>query len=81
MDEVIATFDADTGRHRARVFRLSSGVYRVEVERLYEADDAGGVVHGMFWSAIRGFTSYTDELARAESLAVENLHNVHAVER
>jgi hypothetical protein len=62
VQEVVATYEAETGRHRARVFRLSSGAYRVEVERLYEADDAGGVVHGVFWSAIRGFSSYTNDL-------------------
>src|SRR5207248_1308692 len=80
LEEAVATFDAETGRHRARVVRMSSGGYRVVVERLYEADDAGGVVHGVFWSAVRGFTSYTDDLERAAALAQENLRNAQTVE-
>ncbi len=80
MEEVIATYDADTGRHRARVFRTSSGVYRVEVERLIDAVDAGGEKRGEFWSAIRGFTSYTDDLERAVTLAEESLRCGQAID-
>jgi hypothetical protein len=80
VEEVVATYEADTGRHRARVFRLSSGAYRIDVERLYEAADAGGVVHGVFWSRLRGFTSYTDDGDRATELAQENLRNAQVAE-
>jgi len=80
VEEAVATYDAETGRHRARVFRMSSGAYRVVVERLLVADDAGGVVRGVFWSAISGFTSYTDDLERAAVLAKENLRNAQVVE-
>jgi hypothetical protein len=80
VEEVVATYEADTGRHRARVYRLSSGAYRVDVERLDEADDAGGVVHGVYWAMLRGFTSYTDDRVRATELAEENLRNAQAAE-
>jgi hypothetical protein len=80
VEDVVATYEADTGRHRARIFRLSTGAYRIDVERLYEADDAGGVVRGMFWSRLREFSSYTDDLEQAEALAQENLRCAQAAE-
>lgn len=80
MEEAVATFDTEMRRHRARVFRMSSGGYRVDVERLYEEKDAGGVVHGVYWSTIHGFTSYTDDLERAAALAHENLRNAQVAE-
>ena len=80
MAESVATFHAVTGRHRARVFRLSNGVYRVEVERLLDGFDAGGVRRGEFWSTIPGISSYTDNLERASVLAEECLRCGQAVE-
>jgi hypothetical protein len=80
MGEVVLTLDADTGRHRARVSRTSGGAYRVEVERLIQAYDAGGEWRGEFWSAIPGICSYTDSLERAAELAAEVLRAGQAVE-
>jgi hypothetical protein len=72
-EEAIATYYADNQRHRALVFRLPGDSYRVDVERLYEAEDAGGLVRGVFWSRLYGLTSYSDDLNRALQLAQENL--------
>lgn len=80
MNEVVLTLDADTRRHRARVSRTSNGAYRVEVERLIQAYDAGGEWRDEYWSAIRGICSYTDNLERASELAAEALRTGQAVE-
>ena len=80
MEELVAAYNAETGRHRARVFRMSGGSYRVEVERLMDATDAGGEKRGEFWSAIRGLTSYTDDPERAAAMAQENLRCGQATE-
>jgi hypothetical protein len=73
MGGVVLTLDSESGRHRARVFQTSAGVYRVEAERLTEAMDAGGYKRGEFWAAVPGFVSYTDTVERAEQLAAEKL--------
>jgi hypothetical protein len=80
ISEAVFTLDSETGRHRARVFRTASGAYRVDVERLIEALDAGGDRRGEFWSRIRGITSYADSLERAKQMATENLWCGQAVE-
>jgi hypothetical protein len=80
MGDAVLTLDADTGRHRARVFRLSEAVFRVEAERLVQDYDAGGEWRGAFWSAIPDIVSYTDNLERAAELAAESLRAGQAVE-
>jgi len=80
VEELIATYEAYTSRLRAQMFRLPKGAYRVDIEWLYQADDAGGVVHGVFWSRLRGFTSYTDNKVRAAELAQDNLRGADLAE-
>jgi hypothetical protein len=71
--EDILTRVSQNGRVRARVQRIASNNYRVDVERLIEAVDAGGCRRGEFWSVVTGLTSYTDSEERAALLAEENL--------
>jgi hypothetical protein len=80
--DVILILNSETGRHRARVVRISASLYRIEVERLIEALDAGGVRRGEFWSRVTGpgSTSYTDREERAAALAAENLRWAQAIE-
>ena len=80
MEDVVLTLDSQTGRHRARVIRISASLYRIDVERLIEALDAGGCLRGDFWSAIRGATSYTDNQERAAALATEQLRCGETIE-
>lgn len=73
MAEVVLTLSSDSGRHRARVFKVAEGSYRIEVDRLIDATDAGGLKRGEFWSVLPGLTSYADSQERALMLAKENL--------
>jgi hypothetical protein len=80
VDEVILTLQSDNGRHRAQVVKISDTAFRVEVERLMEAFDAGGFKRGEFWSSLNAWTSYTDNMERAAELAAENLRLGEACE-
>jgi hypothetical protein len=73
MTEEVLVLTSHTGRVRARVHRISPDDYRVDVERLVEAFDAGNQKRGEFWSVISGLTSYTDSEECAAALAEENL--------
>jgi hypothetical protein len=73
MADEILTLSSPSGRVRARVHLLSPGMYRVDVERLIDAFDAGDNWRGQFWSEIEGLTSYADNEARAADLAAQNL--------
>ena len=78
MCEVVLTIESNTGQHRARVVKLSDTAFRVEVERLTEAFDPGGMKRGEFWSPLNGCVTYADSLTRAAGLAAENLRNGEA---
>ena len=78
MSEVILATESGTGRHRVRAERVSPAVFRVTVERLFDAVDAGGVKRGEFWSAVLGVTSYTDTAERAAELAADALRAAEA---
>ena len=60
---------------RARIHKLKSTGFRVDIERLIDADDAGGIKRGEFWSVVTGLTSYADTVEYAKLLAAENLKN------
>jgi hypothetical protein len=60
---------------RARIHRLNSAGFRIDIERLIDEDDAGGNKRGEFWSAMTGLTSYADTEERAKLIATENLAN------
>ena len=70
-DDLIVAAHSD--RLRVRIHSMPSGGFRVDVERLVEAEDAGGVVRGQFWSVQTGLTSYTDTYETARGLAIEKL--------
>ena len=48
-------------------------MFRVDVEQLFDATDAGGLYRGQFWSVVIGLTSYADCVDRAIALAQENM--------
>ena len=75
MGEVLLTLPSAAGHHRALVIKISNRVYRVEVEKLIEAFDAGGVGPGEFWFPLNDWLSLTDSLERAAELAAESLRN------
>jgi hypothetical protein len=76
--EVVMTMESDSGRHRARVLKLTDRTYRIEVERLLDDIDANGFNHGEFWAPLNVWESYTDTLERAREVAAENLRNAEA---
>jgi hypothetical protein len=78
VNESLVTIESESGRHRARVERVSEGVFRVEVEQRVAAVDAGGVTRGEFWSALRDSTAYTDSAERATELAGERPRSAEA---
>ena len=78
MAEVLTTIQSDSGRYRARIVKISETAFRVEVDRLIEAFDAGGFKRGDFWSPFNDWKSYTDSVKRAAEIAAENLRNAEA---
>ena len=60
-------------RIRACIHRLSPTMFRVDVEQLFDATDAGGLYRGNFWSVVIGLTSYADSEDRAVALAQQNI--------
>lgn len=72
-DELIVAAQSD--QHRARIHAMPSGGFRVDIERLIDADDAGGAVRGQFWSAVVGLTSYADTQELARQLGTAKLSN------
>jgi hypothetical protein len=73
LGDVERVIESDTGRHRALVVKLSHSAFRIDVERRYDAIDAGGFKRGEYWAALSDWTSYADNLERAVELAVENI--------
>jgi hypothetical protein len=81
MNEVVQTVYSVTGRHRARIVKVSETTFRIDIDRQHEADiDDFGHNHGPFWSRFGGGMSYADTLDRALILAEENLRNCDAIE-
>jgi hypothetical protein len=74
MTSPILILDSRNEGYRAVVTQLSDLVFRVEVERLIESLDAGGVKRGEFWSVLSGSNSLTDSLESARNLAHEKLN-------
>jgi hypothetical protein len=70
-DELIVSAHSD--RLRARIHAMPSGGFCVDLEELIDAEDAGGMVRGTFWSKVVGETSYTYSMDLARQLAAAKL--------
>jgi hypothetical protein len=55
-------------------------MFRVDVERLIDATDAGGFKRGEFWSVVPGLTSFADSTELAIALAQENMRCAQAAD-
>ena len=72
MPQTVDTIYDNNGRVRARISFRPPNTYLVDVERLIDAEDAGGTKRSEFWSGIAGLSSVTDNEQRASELAQEN---------
>ena len=70
MAEIIATIVGGGDDLRARVVRLGGGAFAVEVQRLFDATDAGGESNGQFWGTVGYPRSYFDSESQAAEFAV-----------
>jgi len=72
--EVVAIIAGATSDLRARVVRLAGGAFAVEVQRLFDATDAGGESHGQFWGTVSYPRSFFDSESRAAEFAAALLY-------
>lgn len=71
--EVVPNIESASGRHRVRIVKLSGAAFRIDVERRFVAEDAGGLKLGECWAGLSGWMKYTDNLERAVELAAETI--------
>jgi hypothetical protein len=69
MAEVVTTIASSSDDLRARVVRLASGAFAVEIQRRFDAVDAGGESHGRFWGTVSYPRSFFDGVEPAVEFA------------
>lgn len=72
-EDVVRTVTSASGTHRALVVRMTTGAFRVEVQRWTSACDTGYGIAPACWVKEDAGRTYADTADRAAELAAEAL--------